>query len=264
MGSFRSPDIAEYAVGMRARTRRPMGTKWLGQVRVDPLEVETPEDMAWWGPLDAAVEARDTGAGAVLDDGDAVDAEERVLEVVPVLAENGAVPAQAAIEQLRLPADLVVLQEIGAVGRDTGRGGAVHTARSEALGVSRVDHRVRHELVGEVDAWHGAVISDALRQVGAGCELDRGRNEVACGISEAVRHARPAGVAVRISKEAIQGVVVLVSANSPGQRELTGHIPSGLRECRLVPIDTGLVGEPDGLEQGRYRIRVRQAGGILR
>src|SRR5256886_10694280 len=30
--------------------------------------------------------------------------------------------AQAAIEQLRLPADFVVLQEIGAVGRDTGRG----------------------------------------------------------------------------------------------------------------------------------------------
>src|SRR5437016_9717762 len=173
MGSFRSPDIAEYAIGMRARTRRPVGTKWLGQVRVDPLEVETPKELPCRRPLDAALEARDTGAGAVLDDGDAVDAEERVLEVVPVLAEDGAIQTQAPVEQLRLPADLVVLQEIGAVARDAGRGRAVHTARSEALGVSRVDHRLRHELVGEVDAWHGAVISDALRQISAGRSEER-------------------------------------------------------------------------------------------
>src|SRR5437588_3549876 len=186
MGSFRSPDIAEYAVGMRARTRRPMGTKWLGQVRVDPLEVETPEELACGCPVDAALEARDTGAGAVLEDGDAVDAEERLLEVVPILAEDGAIPAQAAIEQLRLPADLVVLQKIGAVGRDTGRGRAVHTARSEAFGVSRVDHRLRHQRAGEVDAWHGAVVSDALRQVSAGCALAGGRDAVAGGIPEAV------------------------------------------------------------------------------
>src|SRR5256886_15676190 len=104
-----------------------MGTKWLGQVRVDPLEVETPKELRCGRPLDAALQARDTGAGTVLNDGDAVDAQERVLEVVPVLAEDGAIPAQAAIEQLRFPADLVVLQEIGAVGWDTAGAPAVCT-----------------------------------------------------------------------------------------------------------------------------------------
>src|SRR5205814_1584771 len=171
------------------RARWSLGTDLLGYAWVDPLEVEAREQFLRRRPLKTAFQPRDARACGVLDDGDAVETEERILEVVPVLPEERAVPAQVMVEELRLPADLVILEEIGGVRRDARLRRAVHTAWPEALGVGRVDHRVRRELVGEVAERHITAVGEPLGKVGAGRELDGGRNEVAGGILEAMLHA---------------------------------------------------------------------------
>src|SRR5205814_2969936 len=120
------------------RTGRSLGTDLLGYAWVDPLEVETREQFPRRRPLETALQPRDARARGVLDDGDAVDTEERILEVVPVLLEDRAVPAQVMVEELRLPADLVILEEISGVRWDTWLGCPVHTAWPKALGLGRV------------------------------------------------------------------------------------------------------------------------------
>src|SRR5256885_941083 len=169
------------------RTRRSLGADLLSYMRVDPLEIEASQEPRLGRPLKAALEARDSCTRCVLDDGDAVDTEERKLEVVPVLTEHRTVPTQAAVEQLCLPADLVVLEEIGAVRRDVCLGSAVDATGPEAFRVSRVEHQVLHRFVSEIGERHGAVIGSTLCEVGARCELDDRR-------TEAVPHAGPAVV----------------------------------------------------------------------
>ena len=67
----------------------------------------------------------------VLDDRQAVLAEERELEVVPLLREQRAVPAQVAAPG-RLPADLVVVQEVRQIRRDGGEADSRRPAGSRA------------------------------------------------------------------------------------------------------------------------------------
>src|SRR4029077_21011338 len=102
-------------------------------MRIDPLEIETRNQALRGHPVDVALQARYARTGGVLDDRDAVDAQKGVLEVVPVLPEYGAIPAQMPVEELRLPANFVVLQEIGGIRRNPRRGSAVHAARPESF-----------------------------------------------------------------------------------------------------------------------------------
>ena len=62
-------------------------------------------------PVDVRLDAVDARLLAFVDDRQAVLAEERELEVVPVLREQRAVPAQAVARPRRLPADLVVRED---------------------------------------------------------------------------------------------------------------------------------------------------------
>src|SRR5205807_9456772 len=134
------------------RARRPLGADLLSHVRIDPLKIETRDQVLRWHPVDVALQTREAGIGAVLDDGDAVDAQEGKLEVVPVLPEDGAGPTQVTVEELRLPADLVVLQVIGGIRAYARLGGAVHAPGPETLRVGRVHHRVRRDFVREIDS----------------------------------------------------------------------------------------------------------------
>src|SRR2546430_289545 len=138
------------------RTRRSLGADLLSYIRVDPLEIEASQEPRRGRPLKAALEARDSGTRCVLDDGDAVDTEERKLEVVPVLAEHRTVPTQAAVEQLCLPADFVVLEEIGAVRRDVCLGSAAGCTGPGGLRLRRVEHSGLLRFVSAIRVGDGA------------------------------------------------------------------------------------------------------------
>src|SRR4029077_597307 len=101
--------------------------------------------------------------------------EERYLSVFPVFLVERSVPLQAVVEELRLPAELVVGQIIGNVRerravlrdavrvRDVAGGAAVKSARTEALGPGVVSEHIRQ---------------DVPRQVGAALEALVGRLQV--------------------------------------------------------------------------------------
>src|SRR5205814_3144040 len=86
------------------------------------------------GGLPAALDlgAVDLGRAGVADLGEAVRAEHGELEVVPVLVEHRAVEREAMVEPQRLPAELVVRQEVGEVRRT--EAAPVDAARAETLG----------------------------------------------------------------------------------------------------------------------------------
>src|SRR5438094_8777509 len=131
------------------RARRSLGTDLLGYAWVDPLEVEAREQFLRRRPLETAFQPRDARACGVLDDGDAVETEERILEVVPILPEERTVPAQVMVEELRLPADHVILEEIGCVRREVRLFRRVKTDWPEAHSEGSVVHRNKQKLVGE-------------------------------------------------------------------------------------------------------------------
>ena len=79
---------------------------------------------------------------------DAVAALERDLDVVPLLEEDRAVQLQAVVREARLPAELVVGQDVADV--VAGERIAVDAARPVALGPGRVEHRGVGRLPGEV------------------------------------------------------------------------------------------------------------------
>src|SRR5665213_780671 len=103
--------------------------------------------------------------GVVENVADQAGIEERDLDVVPILPVHGAVPLQAMIEKLRLPADLIVRQLIGLVGTRDGvlqltvwtvdmlrTTVLVEAARTKALREGVVHHEIRPDVPRQVAA----------------------------------------------------------------------------------------------------------------
>ena len=137
------------------------------------------QQAAGGAPFQVGLETLDLRGCCVLYDRHAVGSEVEELEVVPVLEEQGAVPAHLVIVPLRLPANFPVGEKIGLVGREDGFDlrveDAVDAARSEAGGVGEVHEPVAVELVCERSAIGSAVVGDRLVEVGARRAVERRR-----------------------------------------------------------------------------------------
>src|SRR6185369_14364720 len=68
--------------------------------------------------VDVGLGAVDAGVAGVADLGEGVQPQGRELDVVPVVHEQGAVEPQPVVQPGGLPADLVVHQPVGRIGRD--------------------------------------------------------------------------------------------------------------------------------------------------
>ena len=108
-------------------------------------------------------ELRVAGVGDV---GQAVFAQERELEVIPVAFEDGAVETQAIVRPLGLPADLIVGQEVRLVGRESAA--TVDAAGTESFGPRGIEHRVVGGVERGVEAERGVVLLHGLVEVVAG------------------------------------------------------------------------------------------------
>src|SRR5439155_14325052 len=97
--------------------------------------------------------------------GQAGGGEHRKLEVFPLLLEYRAVPAQAMLHPLRLPAEFIIGKEVRFVRRQ--RAATIDAAGTEAFRPGAVDHLVIGELVGQVDAAEVIVFLGGLVEVGA-------------------------------------------------------------------------------------------------
>ena len=102
---------------------------------------------------DVGLDAVDLRVAAVLDDREAVLAEEAELELLPDLVIDRAVPAQRP--ELRLPPGFVIGEEVRVVGRRARL--AVDAARTEAARPGRVEHQVLGRLPLRVEAVDEAV-----------------------------------------------------------------------------------------------------------
>src|SRR6266481_2294305 len=105
------------------------------------------------------------------------------------------------IEPLSLPADLVVLQEVGLVRPDARLRGAVDAARTKALGKRGVEHFIGIELVCEVQPRNVAAAGHPIIEV-------RARGVWGRGGGKALLLTRSEGEIQRISVEALQSIVV--------------------------------------------------------
>ena len=215
----------------------------LGQFRVIAARVpRRKRQVVRRGPADVRLEAADARLVRVLDLGEAVLAEDRELEVLPVLLKDRAVPEQVVIEPLGLPAELVVVEIVGLVRRQ--RRAPVDAARTEALRPCRVDHLVRVELVREVRLAEEVVFARALVEVAARCAVERIR-------IEAGRFALRSAVPRRKAVEALEAVVGPEVAAAERAGQLLGEVEVHLAEHGLVVVLAHLLRQPE---------RVRMAG----
>src|SRR6185437_12351244 len=102
----------------------------------------------------------------VVDFGERIQPQERELEVLPFVEIEIAVEAQGVVEPRRLPADFIIDERIGLVGRN--RAAPVDAARTEAGGPRCIEHFSVVELVAQVPLIGRAMLRNALVEVGAG------------------------------------------------------------------------------------------------
>ena len=98
------------------------------------------------GPDDVGFEALDARLAGVADLGQAIGAEERILEVVPVVLEHRAVDAHAVVGKGGLEAHFVVGQEVRHVGRNGAA--AIDAAGPETFRPRGVQHHIVRGMEG--------------------------------------------------------------------------------------------------------------------
>src|SRR6185437_6962536 len=173
------------------------------------LHGEPGHDAGHEGGLDALDEEVLT-VGVVEDIADHAGIEELDLHVGPLVVIHRAVPLQPVVEELGLPADLVVREVVGrirpwnhilwrAVWADTVQGAAVlvEASRTKALGEGVIHHYVRTRVPGEVGAYPFTVlrVGQALRvEVGARAGLAAAGRRASLETAEAREDAARFGV----------------------------------------------------------------------
>src|SRR5439155_5952682 len=199
----------------------------------------------------------------VLDDRKAVRTQVAELHAVPDLVVDRAVPTEAAAHERRLPACLIIGQEVrGISGRIRL---AVDAARAEALRPGRIEHQslarlplrihainvaaalaapgnslAVHDLRDVVARYVGPAVALRERAVGIVADL-----QAVDGQATILARAEPARIPEAKSRESIERVIEPIEAQTAGERHRVGDVPIGFAEHCPVLVFALLVGDPD-------------------
>src|SRR5580693_1698635 len=139
------------------------------------------------------------------------------------------------IEPARLPADLVVFEEVSLIGGQTGTE-AIHAARAKTLRVCGVNQPVRIELVGERDLRRIAGARSVQVETCARRAHERRTTRRATDLSETTAlHAER--VIEPIAAKSRERVVILEMPQAGKQRQVRRDVEGRLTEGGVIAID---------------------------